>query len=137
MLDIHRNEDGVPCRQLMTDAVELRDDASARDVDELLGEGVVVLGDPVAGTDRRNTHVRPRATHALRAQQCPDVAAAAVVRRNVVDRPDGRLIVLWHSLSFPGPDLASKEDADPSPRYSQDRGLRRCVSPRPWDTRPR
>ena len=97
---VDRHEEPMPRRNVVPLSVELRDKASVHDVDELFGEGVVVLGDPVSGSDRRHPHEARGASDALRAQKRPDVAAAPRVRRDVVRRANRRLVILCHHSSF-------------------------------------
>ena len=68
VLDVDRDEQPVPGWDLMTLAVQLGGERAPHTVDELLGIGVVVLADAIAGAKRRNAHESGRAADRLRAQ---------------------------------------------------------------------
>src|SRR5919201_6043205 len=72
----------------MLNAVDACDHLAARDVDELLGVGMVVLTDLVAGLNLRHTHEARSRSNGLRTEQDPYFASASRVGRTVLDCPD-------------------------------------------------
>src|SRR5688572_2194894 len=96
VLEVDGYVERAPAGDLAPIAVELGGNRAAGAEDELLRVGVIVLGYPVAGSDRGAAHEAGRGSHGLGAQQRADVPTSAGVGVRVVHRPDlGRALRLW------------------------------------------
>src|SRR5437868_1893267 len=76
------------------------DQLSAHDVEELLRVRVVVLRDELAGLQRQATHEARCGSRVPRAEQHPQVTAAAAVRRDLT-RPGFGPAFLAHEIGSP------------------------------------